>query len=144
MTEKDTCAMMSCYTSQGVYLRSSGKLTEAIAAYDKALQYAPLLSGNNEENLQAITTLYNNLATVYLDMKNPAQAVKYALDAVKQADKCQDKSFRTQIYTVCSSNFHHSRRIRSRQKPICLKPLPYPSNCNSPGNRNLVPARTTC
>ena len=105
MTEKDTCAMLSCYTSQGVYLRSSGKLTEAIAAYDKALQYAPLLSGNNEENLQAITTLYNNLATVYLDMKNPAQAVKYALDAVKQADKCQDKSFRTQIYTVCSSIF---------------------------------------
>lgn len=105
MTEKDTCAMMSCYTSQGVYLRSSGKLTEAIAAYDKALQYAPLLSGNNEENLQAITTLYNNLATVYLDMKNPAQAVKYALDAVKQADKCQDTSFRTQIYTVCSSIF---------------------------------------
>lgn len=105
MTEKDTCAMMSCYTSQGVYLRSSGKLTEAIAAYDKALQYAPLLSGNNEDNLQAITTLYNNLATVYLDMKNPAQAVKYALDAVKQADKCQDKSFRTQIYTVCSSIF---------------------------------------
>ncbi|WP_337378201.1 tetratricopeptide repeat protein [Phocaeicola plebeius] len=105
MTEKDTCAMMSCYTSQGVYLRSSGKLTEAIAAYDKALQYAPLLSGNNEENLQAITTLYNNLATVYLDMKNPAQAVKYALDAVKQADKCHDKSFRTQIYTVCSSIF---------------------------------------
>lgn len=105
MTEKDTCAMMSCYTSQGVYLRSSGKLTEAIAAYDKALQYAPLLSGNNEENLQAITTLYNNLATVYLDMKNPVQAVKYALDAVKQADKCQDKSFRTQIYTVCSSIF---------------------------------------
>ncbi len=105
MTEKDTCAMMSCYTSQGVYLRSSGKLTEAIAAYDKALQYAPLLSGNNEDNLQTITTLYNNLATVYLDMKNPAQAVKYALDAVKQADKCHDKSFRTQIYTVCSSIF---------------------------------------
>ena len=105
MAEKDTCAMMSCYTSQGVYLRSSGKLTEAITAYDKALQYAPLLSGNNEENLQAITTLYNNLATVYLDMKNPAQAVKYALDAVKQADKCHDKSFRTQIYTVCSSIF---------------------------------------
>lgn len=105
MTEKDTCVMMSCYTSQGVYLRSSGKLTEAIAAYDKALQYAPLLSEDNEDNLQAITTLYNNLATVYLDMKNPAQAVKYALDAVRQADQCQDKSFRTQIYTVCSSIF---------------------------------------
>lgn len=105
MTEKDTCAMMSCYTSQGVYLCSSGKLTEAISAYDKALQYVHLLSGNNEDNLQAITTLYNNLATIYLDMRNPTQAVKYALDAVKQADKCQDNSFRTQIYTVCSSIF---------------------------------------
>ena len=104
-TEKDTSAMMSCHTSQGVYLRSSGKLTEAIAAYDKALQYALYISENNEENLQALTTLYNNLATVYLDMKNPAQAIKYALDAVKQADKCQDNSFRTQIYTVCSSIF---------------------------------------
>ena len=123
-TEKDTCAMMSCYTSQGVYLRSSGKLTEAIAAYDKALQYAPLLSGNNEENLQAITTLYNNLATVYLDMKNPAQAVKYALDAVKQADKCQDKSFRTQIYTVCSSIFITQEEYEAAKtylsKPIAL------------------------
>lgn len=142
MTKKDTCAMMSCYTSQGVYLRSSGKLTEAIAAYDKALQYAPLLSGNNEENLQAITTLYNNLATVYLDMKNPAQAVKYALDAVKQADKCQDKSFRTQIYTVCLP-FSSLKKNTKPPKPICLKPLPYPSNCNSP-KRNLVPAHTIC
>lgn len=105
MTEKDTCAMMSCYTSQGVYLRSSGKLTEAIAAYDKALQYAPLLSEHSEENRQAIVTLYNNLATLYLDMKNPEQAIKYALDAVKQADKCQDDLFRTQIYNVCSSIF---------------------------------------
>ena len=82
-----------------------GNSPKQLLPYDKALQYAPLLSGNNEENLQAITTLYNNLATVYLDMKNPDQAVKYALDAVKQADKCQDKSFRTQIYTVCSSIF---------------------------------------
>lgn len=105
MTENDTCAMMSCYTSQGVYLRSSGKLTEAIAAYDKALQYAPLVSEKSEDNRQSIVTLYNNLATLYLDMKNPEQAIKYAFDAVKHADKCQDNLFRTQIYNVCSSIF---------------------------------------
>lgn len=105
ITEKDTCAMMSCYTSQGVYLRSSGKLTEAVAAYDKALQYAPLIPENDEKNLQALATLYNNLATVYLDMKNPTQAIKYAFDAVRKTDKCQDASFRIQIYTVCSSIF---------------------------------------
>ena len=105
MTEKDTCVLVSCYTSQGVYLRSSGKLTEAISAYDKALQYAPLLTEDSEENRQAIVTLYNNLATIYLDMKNPELAIKYAKNAVKQAEKCQDDSFRTQIYTVCSSIF---------------------------------------
>ena len=26
LTDKDTCGMVSCYTSQGVYLRSSGKI----------------------------------------------------------------------------------------------------------------------
>lgn len=141
MTEKDTCAMMSCYTSQGVYLRSSGKLTEAIAAYDKALQYAPLLSGNNEENLQAITTLYNNLATVYLDMKNPAQAVKYALDASRPINVRISHSAHRFIPSVLP--FSSLKKNTKPPKPICLKPLPYPSNCNSQ-KRNLVPARTTC
>ena len=142
MTEKDTCAMMSCYTSQGVYLRSSGKLTEAIAAYDKALQYATHLSGNNEENLQAITTLYNNLATVYLDMKNPAQAVKYALDAVKQADKCQDNSF-AHRFIPSVLPFSSLKKNTKPPKPICLKPVPYPSNCNSPNGTwcpHILPA----
>ena len=37
MTEKDTCAMMSCYTSQGVYLRSSGKLTDCCLRQSPAI-----------------------------------------------------------------------------------------------------------
>ncbi|WP_308762701.1 tetratricopeptide repeat protein [uncultured Bacteroides sp.] len=105
LTNKDTCSIVSCYTSQGVYLRSSGKIPEAIAAYDKALQLAVCLPENSEENRQALVTLYNNLATIHLDMKNPEQALKYAHKAVTQADQCQDADFRTQIYNVCASIF---------------------------------------
>ena len=105
LTEKDTCGMVSCYTSQGAYLRSSGKIPEAVAAYDKALQLAVRLPENSEENRQALVTLYNNLATIHLDMKDSEQALKYAHEAVAQADQCQDTAFRTQIYNVCASIF---------------------------------------
>lgn len=105
LTDKDTCGMVSCYTSQGVYLRSSGKIPEAVAAYDKALQLAVCLPENSEENRQALVTLYNNLATIHLDMKDSEQALKYAHEAVTQADQCQDAAFRTQIYNVCASIF---------------------------------------
>lgn len=105
LTNKDTCSMVSCYTSQGVYLRSSGKIPEAVASYDKALQLAICLPETSEENRQSLVTLYNNLATIHLDMKNPDQALKYAREAVKKADQCQDASFRAQIYNVCASIF---------------------------------------
>lgn len=105
LADKDTCHIVSCYTSQGVYLRSSGKIPEAVAAYDKALQLAARLPETSEENRQSLVTLYNNLATIYLDMKNPEQALKYAREAVKKADQCQDASFRAQIYNVCASIF---------------------------------------
>lgn len=105
LADKDTCHIVSCYTSQGVYLRSSGKIPEAVAAYDKALQLAARLPETYEENRQSLVTLYNNLATIYLDMKNPEQALKYAREAVKKADQCQDASFRAQIYNVCASIF---------------------------------------
>lgn len=105
LADKDTCHIVSCYTSQGVYLRSSGKIPEAVAAYDKALQLATHLPETSEENRQSLVTLYNNLATIYLDMKNPEQALKYAREAVKKADQCQDASFRAQIYNVCASIF---------------------------------------
>lgn len=105
LADKDTCHIVSCYTSQGVYLRSSGKILEAVTVYDKALQLATHLPETSEENRQSLVTLYNNLATIYLDMKNPEQALKYAREAVKKADQCQDASFRAQIYNVCASIF---------------------------------------
>lgn len=65
----DEAAITSSYTSQGVYLRSSGRIEEAVKAYDTALKHARLLPQDSQENLEALTTLYNNLATLHLDMK---------------------------------------------------------------------------
>lgn len=103
--EGDAAILTDCYTSQGVYLRSSGRLEEAVKAYDDALRYASLLHVDSEETRQSITTLYNNLSALYLDMKNPTLAVDYALRAVKLADECEDLQFRSQIYAVCASVF---------------------------------------
>lgn len=101
----DEAAITSSYTSQGVYLRSSGRIEEAVKAYDTALKHARLLPQDSQENLEALTTLYNNLATLHLDMKNAERAGKYAEEAVKLAEKCEDKDFRSQIFAVCSSIF---------------------------------------
>ena len=103
--EGNVLNIIDAYTSRGVYLRSSGKLEEAAKAYDIALKYVVNLPSETEENLQSVTTLYNNLSALYLDMKNPEKAFEYALKAAQSADKCSDKIFRSQIYSVASSVF---------------------------------------
>ena len=103
--EGNVLNIIDAYTSRGVYLRSSGKLEEAAKAYDIALKHVVNLQSETEENLQSVTTLYNNLSALYLDMKNPEKAFEYALKAAQSADKCSDKIFRSQIYSVASSVF---------------------------------------
>ena len=72
--EGNVLNIIDAYTSRGVYLRSSGKLEEAAKAYDIALKHVVNLQSETEENLQSVTTLYNNLSALYLDMKNPEKA----------------------------------------------------------------------
>ena len=103
--EGNVLNIIDAYTSRGVYLRSSGKLEEAAKAYDIALKHVVNLKSESEESLQSVTTLYNNLSALYLDMKNPEKAFEYALKAAQSADKCSDKIFRSQIYSVASSVF---------------------------------------
>lgn len=107
MTESigDTLHLVDAYSSRGVFMRSSGNLEDAADAYNKALEYVMTLDEESEESLQSIATLYNNLSTLYLDMKNPEQAINYALKAASMADKSSDKLFRSQIYSVASSIF---------------------------------------
>lgn len=103
--EQDAVLLVSFYTSQGVYLRSSGKLPDAVESYDTALGYVDRLDMASEDDRQSAVVLYNNLSTLYVDMQSPDKSEKYALLAVALADKCTDKTFRAQIYTVASSIF---------------------------------------
>lgn len=101
--EKNPSVIVSFYTSQGVYLRSSGLLPDAVKSYDTALEYVNRLDMSSEDDRQSVVVLYNNLSTLHMDMKSLDKSEEYALRAVSLADKCTDKAFRAQIYTVASS-----------------------------------------
>ena len=103
--EENPGAIVSFYTSQGVYLRSSGMLPDAVKSYDTALEYVGRLDTTSEDDRQSAVVLYNNLSTLHMDMKSLDKSEEYALLAVSLADKCTDKTFRAQIYTVASSVF---------------------------------------
>ena len=103
--EENPGVIVSFYTSQGVYLRSSGMLPDAVKSYDTALEYVGRLDATSEDDRQSAVVLYNNLSTLHMDMKSLDKSEEYALLAVSLADKCTDKTFRAQIYTVASSVF---------------------------------------
>ena len=103
--EENLGVIVSFYTSQGVYLRSSGMLPDAVKSYDTALEYVGRLDTTSEDDRQSAVVLYNNLSTLHMDMKSLDKSEEYALLAVSLADKCTDKTFRVQIYTVASSVF---------------------------------------
>lgn len=103
--EKNPSVIVSFYTSQGVYLRSSGLLPDAVKSYDTALEYVNRLDMSSEDDRQSVVVLYNNLSTLHMDMKSLDKSEEYALRAVSLADKCTNKAFRAQIYTVASSVF---------------------------------------
>lgn len=112
--------IIDAYSSRGVYLRSTGNLEKAAEAYDKALKHIISLQTETEESLQSIATLYNNLSTLYLDMKNPERALEYAQKAAVIADKCHDKIFRSQIYSVASSIFITQKRHDLAKKYLLI------------------------
>ena len=91
--EKNPGAIVSFYTSQGVYLRSSGMLPDAVKSYDTALEYVGRLDTTSEDDRQSAVVLYNNLSTLHMDMKSLDKSEEYALLAVSLADKCTDKLF---------------------------------------------------
>lgn len=120
----DTLPMVSGYSSQGVYLRSSGRTDEAVKAYDKALALCRHLTLDTEEELQTAATLYVNLATLYLDMKDGDKAESYAREAAQTAERCADSLFRSQLFSVAASIFivrqDHDRALRYLEPAVRL------------------------
>lgn len=97
---------LGAHTSLGVFMRSSGKIDEALKHYDEALKIATTDSFRkqaDEEALEEVAALYVNLATLHLDMAHKTEATQYAVTAADWAEQCADRDFKGQIYSAAGS-----------------------------------------
>ncbi|MDE6577662.1 MAG: hypothetical protein K2J82_02120 [Muribaculaceae bacterium] len=98
--------IVGTHAAQGVFLRSLGKVDEALESYDKAL--AIVTSGTfrekpDAEAIEEIASLYINLAVLNLDTQHKEQAAKNALLSGEWAAKSEDPELRSTIYGVVGS-----------------------------------------
>ncbi|MDE6702505.1 MAG: hypothetical protein K2K00_02375, partial [Muribaculaceae bacterium] len=93
-------------SATGVYLRSLGKIDEALESYGAALEI--ITSGQFRENpdqdaIEEIASLYINLAVLDLDMQHKDEAAKNALLSAEWIAKSEDPELRSTIYGVVGS-----------------------------------------
>lgn len=92
--------------AQGVFLRSLGRIDEAMQKYETAL--AIITSGKFRENpdqeaIEEIASLYINLAVLNLDMQNKDEAGRNAVSAGDWVAKSNDPELKGIIYGVVGS-----------------------------------------
>ena len=98
--------IVSALSSQGVFLRSLGKIDEALSHYGKALEIVTsgaFRENPDEEAVQAIGTLYVNLATLNVDTQHKEDAVRNARFAGEWGRKSGDEQFRSAVFGVAGS-----------------------------------------
>lgn len=77
----DTTAIVGLNSSLGVYLRTMGKLDEALKHYGEAMKLCTTEAYKRragEDARQEAAVLYLNLATLHIDMQHKEQAAYYA------------------------------------------------------------------
>lgn len=92
--------MVAAYASMGVYLRTLGRLDEALQQYDKALRIATspkFRTRPSQEDAENVATLYVNLAVLNLDMQHQEAAAKHARLAGEWAARCTDLATRSNL-----------------------------------------------
>lgn len=95
--------ILGTHSSLGVYLRSLGRIDEALKHYEEALKIAVTDSFRkqaDEDAREEAAALYVNLATLHLDMAHKDEAVKYAVTATEWAEKCHDDDYKGQIFSA--------------------------------------------
>lgn len=102
----DKTQIVGTYSSQGVFLRSLGRIDEALASYGKALEI--VTSGQFRENpdqeaVEEIAALYINLSTLDLDMQQKEKAAKNAELSGEWAAKSDDAGFRSMVFGAAGS-----------------------------------------
>ena len=102
----DLAQIVGTHSSQGVFLRSLGRIDEALKSYEDAL--AIVTSGQFRENpdqetIEEIASLYINLAVLNLDMQHKEEAVKNAEFAGKWIGQSDDPELKSTIFGVVGS-----------------------------------------
>lgn len=98
--------MVGAHSSQGVFLRSLGKVDEALASYEKALEI--VTSGAFRENpddeaIEEIASLYINLSVLNLDMQQKEDAAKNAIHSAEYIARSSDAELKSMIFGVVGS-----------------------------------------
>ena len=98
--------IVGTHAAQGVFLRSVGRIDEALRSYDRALQ---IITGEafrenpDQEAIEEIASLYINLAVLNLDMQNKEQAAQNAKLAGEWISKSDDAELKSTILGVVGS-----------------------------------------
>lgn len=98
--------IVGAHSSQGVYLRSLGKIDEALKNYESALKI--VTSGAfrqhpDQEAIEEIASLYINLAVLNLDMQHKGDAAKNAVNSASWVSQSNDPELKSMIYGVAGS-----------------------------------------
>lgn len=117
----DTTAIVGVNSSLGVYLRTMGKLDEALERYGEAMKLCTTEAYKRragEDARQEAAVLYLNLATLHVDMQHKEQAAYYARMCADWAGRCADKEFKAQVmaqdglvFLMCGDNKQAARLL---------------------------------
>ena len=92
---------VSAHSAQGVFLRSSGRIHEALKEYNHALEIATsdaFRRNPSQDAIEEISTLYINFGVLNLDMQHKEEAVKNCSTAAEWIEKSEDPAFRAMAY----------------------------------------------
>lgn len=98
--------IVGTHAAQGVFLRSMGRIDDALRSYDRALEIATsetFRENPDSEAIEEIASLYINLAVLNLDMQNKEQAAQNAKLAGEWISKSEDEELRSTIFGVVGS-----------------------------------------
>ncbi|MDE6278079.1 MAG: hypothetical protein K2M06_08230 [Muribaculaceae bacterium] len=94
------------YSSQGVYLRSLGRMDDALKSYESGLEIATSDAFRNNpdtEAIEEIASLYINLAVLNLDMQQKDEAIRNAEFSAGWIAKSDDAPLKSTIFGVVGS-----------------------------------------
>ena len=102
----DQIQIVGTHAAQGVFLRSMGRIDEALNSYNKALQIITdetFRQNLNQDAIEETASLYINLAVLNLDMQNKEQAAQNARLAAEWVSKSDDAELKSAIFGVAGS-----------------------------------------